>query len=109
LGVGDGPFGRLAPEDRARIQEEVNRCRGAVANSLRALEALDAFDFRQIFKDQEHGSENAEDLLRKLNQIVPMVYWHYLFESFLERWQQADPVFLASATIPEPQVQARRA
>jgi GT2 family glycosyltransferase/glycosyltransferase involved in cell wall biosynthesis/2-polyprenyl-3-methyl-5-hydroxy-6-metoxy-1,4-benzoquinol methylase len=109
LGIGEGPFGRLAPEDRARIQEEVSRCRGAVANSLRALEALDVFDFRQIFKDQEHGSENAEDLLRKLNQIVPMVYWHYLFESFLERWQQANPVFLASPTIPQPQVQARRA
>ena len=108
LGVGDGPFGRLAPEDRARIQEEISRCRGAVANSLRALEALDAFDFRQIFKDQEHGSENAEDLLRKLNQIVPMVYWHYLFESFLERWQQAQPAFDAAVSDSQPQLQARQ-
>jgi GT2 family glycosyltransferase/glycosyltransferase involved in cell wall biosynthesis len=108
LGVGDGPFGRLAPDDRARIEEEVRRCRGAVANSVKALEALDAFDFRQLFKDQEHGNQNAEDLLRKLNQIVPMVYWHYVFESFLERWHQAQPAFPVYTSDSQSQLQARR-
>jgi GT2 family glycosyltransferase/SAM-dependent methyltransferase/glycosyltransferase involved in cell wall biosynthesis len=100
LGKGDGRFGLLAPQDEVRIQTQVDQFRAAVASGLKALEALDDFDFRTLFRDQANGRRAAEELMSKVSQIVPMVYWHYLFQEFLAQWRGARHLSCA----PEPEV-----
>ena len=83
-----------------RIQTQVDQFRAAVASGLKALEALDDFDFRTLFRDQANGRRAAEELMSKVSQIVPMVYWHYLFQEFLAQWRAARHLSCA----PEPEV-----
>jgi GT2 family glycosyltransferase/SAM-dependent methyltransferase len=96
LGQGAGPFGRLTPQDQVRIETQVQQYRAAVADGLAALQALDQLDFRLLFRDQANGRHAAEELMRKVAQIVPIVYWHYLFQEFLAQWRAARPVSSAS-------------
>jgi O-antigen biosynthesis protein len=108
LGKGAGPFGLLTAQDEIRLQAQVNHHRIAVASGLTALEALDEIDFRSLFRDQTNGRQDAEELMRKVGQIVPMVYWHYLFERFLERWREAHSLLAIASAAPELQAQAQR-
>jgi len=86
LGSGEGPFGRLSEEDRARMRAQVDSRRLAVSDAVVALEALDDFDLRLLFRDRVHGPQKIKELVERVGQVVPMVYWHYLFESFLQAW-----------------------
>jgi GT2 family glycosyltransferase/SAM-dependent methyltransferase/glycosyltransferase involved in cell wall biosynthesis len=106
LGDGAGPFGSLSAQDENRLQTQVDRCGVAVANGLTALQALDGLDFRSLFADQLNGKDNAEELMRQVGQIVPLVYWHFLFESFLERWHEAR-CLPALGAIPQLHAQAQ--
>ena len=108
LGKGTGPFGSLTPQDEVRLQSQVDHQRIAVASGLTALEALDEIDFRSLFRDQTNGRQDAEELMRKVGQIVPMVYWHHLFERFLERWREARSLQAIASAAPELQAQAQR-
>lgn len=108
LGKGAGPFGLLSPQDETHMQAQVEQYRIAVANGLTALEALDDIDFRSLFADQTNGKAHAEDLMRKVGQIVPIVYWNVLFERFLERWRAARAQQTIVAPTPELQFQAQR-
>jgi len=29
----------------------------------------------------------AKDAMRQMTQVVPLVYWHHLFETFLQEWR----------------------
>ncbi len=108
LGKGTGPFGLLTPQDEIRLQSQVDHHRIAVASGLTALEALDEIDFRSLFRDQTNGRHDAEELMHKVGQIVPMVYWHYLFERFLERWREVRSLQAITNAAPELQTQAQR-
>jgi len=90
LGTGAGPFGLLTDADRRRKQTQLNDFRVAVANGLAALEALDTMDFRLLFRDTKNGPETAKDLIGQVGKIVPMIYWHYLFETFLQKWDEQE-------------------
>ncbi len=83
LGDGTGPFGLLRDADIARMKATVEKNREAVEMALRALEAMERMEMLPLFQKRADGSSAAEDLWQKLAKIVPMVYWQYLFESFL--------------------------
>lgn len=83
IASGNSPFGRLAPEDISRIETHVSENEEAVIDSIAALEALDRVDFLPLFARKNEKDSPSEEVLRKLTQIVPLVYWHALFKSFL--------------------------
>ena len=87
LGNGTGPFGMLREADRASMKATVEKNREAVAVSMTALEALEQMELLPFFQKRADGSTGAEELWQKLAKIVPMVYWQYLFESFLGAWE----------------------
>jgi GT2 family glycosyltransferase len=87
LGDGSGPFGKLSSADGLRMRNQLAQYQTAVESGVAALEAMDDLDFRLFFKDKENGSARAEEIMRQVGQIVPMVYWHFLFKRFLEEWQ----------------------
>jgi hypothetical protein len=86
LGSGSGPFGVLSEGDRLRIQKHVGETRLAAASGITALERLDTIDFRTLFRDSHNGPQSAKDLIQKVSEIVPVIYWHCLFETFLQHW-----------------------
>jgi len=101
------PFGLLAPEDEGRLQSQVDQFRVAVANGVAALESLDQMDFRDVFKDQVNGPKTAAELMSKVGQLATMIYWHYLYQSFLERWHETRPALaVPSSAEPQPAVRA---
>jgi GT2 family glycosyltransferase/SAM-dependent methyltransferase/glycosyltransferase involved in cell wall biosynthesis len=112
LGDGSGPFGKLTSADEIRMRDQLLQYRGAVESSVAALEAMDDLDFRLLFKDKENGSARAEEIMRKVGQIVPMVYWHFLFKRFLEEWQTSrganPPAPVASTQRLHPQTTGAR-
>jgi GT2 family glycosyltransferase len=82
LGIGASPFGSLSERDRRRMRAQVEEFGPAVTSGIAALEQLDAIDFRTVLADPAA----AKELIEKVGKIAPMVYWHYLFEAFLEEW-----------------------
>jgi GT2 family glycosyltransferase len=106
LGDGSGPFGRLANEDRDRIQQTVESKSEAVAASVTALKLLDDFEISHLLKKTETGQVPAEGIFSQLATIVPMVYWHFLFETFLQEWTASKGHQFATAK-PRPQVLVR--
>jgi GT2 family glycosyltransferase/SAM-dependent methyltransferase/glycosyltransferase involved in cell wall biosynthesis len=87
LGDGSSPFGKLTAADELRMRHQLVQYKRAVESGVAALESLDDLDFRLLFKDKENGSARAEELMRQVGRIVPMIYWHFLFERFLDAWQ----------------------
>jgi len=83
LAAGQSPFGSLSPEDFQRIESSVQENAASVAGAVSALEALDRVNLLPFFEKAQDGSSPAEEILKRLSQIVPLVYWHTLFESFL--------------------------
>ncbi len=102
LGGGESPFGRLAPEDFARIEARIKRDSASVAGAISALEALDRVNLLPFFENAKGERSPADEVLQRLSQIVPLVYWHALFESFLAARDRAvnplDELTLAAAT-----------
>jgi GT2 family glycosyltransferase/glycosyltransferase involved in cell wall biosynthesis len=83
LGRGDSPFGKLLPEDYARMERYVSERRLAVQAAIRALEALDGIDLVELKQQGRLSDGQLNDVLRKVARLVPLVYWHALFENFL--------------------------
>jgi len=83
LAAGESPFGRLAPEDFARIESRVKQDSPAVFGAISALEALDRVNLLPFFEKKNEEKSPADEILQRLTQIVPLIYWHALFESFL--------------------------
>src|SRR5262249_42101934 len=79
---GQGMFGLLNESDIQRFRRQVIREREAVAAAVDARRALDEIDFLP-FLDSQNRKAGLE-ILERLPRLVPMVYWHYLLESFLE-------------------------
>jgi len=102
LGGGESPFGRLAPEDFARIEARIKQDAPSVAGAISALEALDRVNLLPFFENAKGERSPADEVLQRLSQIVPLVYWHALFESFLAARERAvnplDELTLAATT-----------
>jgi len=83
LGTGAGPFGLLRDSDIAELQRNIAKNREAVAIGFSALQKLDQLATAPLFEKRPDGSMPAEQLWAQLSKVVPLVYWQYLFESFL--------------------------
>ena len=83
LAAGESPFGKLSPDDFQRMEARLTQDAAAVAGATSALEALDRVNLLPFFENAENKSSPAEELLQKLSQIVPLIYWHALLTSFL--------------------------
>ena len=59
-----------------------------------------------ILRPNLHGQYFVDVLIN--GQIVPMVYWHCLFERFLDRWREARSLQAVPRAAPELQAQAQR-
>lgn len=81
---GNTPFGRLEAQDYARMEREVADKRPAVEAALAGLRALDGVDLFEANKKGVLNRGQLDDLLAQVAQLVPVVYWTTLFESFLE-------------------------
>src|SRR5712671_3919411 len=86
LGAGAGVFGTLSNADEIRMQQIVDSNREAVATGLIALRALDDIDLRAMVHNSTDKGQAAKDAMRQMAQVVPLVYWHHLFETFLQEW-----------------------
>jgi hypothetical protein len=40
----------------------------------------------------------AKDAMRQMTQVVPLVYWHHLFETFLQEWHASKIADLSPAS-----------
>ena len=89
LGDGSGPFGRLEERDLRRMETLLEQKSEAVHAGVAALEALDDIDMIPLCYKDAQGNTRAEEILAKLTQIVPMVYWHHLFETFVAEWKES--------------------
>jgi hypothetical protein len=99
LASGQSPFGKLTQDDFTRLEAHVQEKSAAVAEAVAALEALDKVNFLSLFARQGNQASPAEEVLQKLTQIVPLVYWHTLFKSFLaERGRAAAEMDALSVT-----------
>jgi GT2 family glycosyltransferase/SAM-dependent methyltransferase/glycosyltransferase involved in cell wall biosynthesis len=84
LGKGESPFGLLSKNDLTLVAQRIALQREAVQSAVEGLEALDKINFLQCFKKAGDQRPQADGVLEQLAGVVPMVYWHYLLESFLE-------------------------
>lgn len=91
LGEGKGPFGMLAETDRRQMERQITDYQPAVAQAVAALEELDRYDLKTAMHDKANGPELAKQLLEPVGKVVPLVYWHYLLETFLNEWPACDP------------------
>ena len=89
LGNGSGPFGSLREADIAGMKAHVEKDREAVAVAMQGLEKMEQLDMAPLLQRRGDESSPLNQLWRQLNTIVPMVYWHYLFESFLAARESA--------------------
>jgi GT2 family glycosyltransferase/SAM-dependent methyltransferase/glycosyltransferase involved in cell wall biosynthesis len=100
LGDGSGPFGRLHKTDFLRIEAYLNEKRSAVEAALAALEALEDVDMIPLCQKDAQGNTVAEGIIAQLAQVVPLVYWYHLFDSFLRVWKEVRQRD-ATAALPE--------
>jgi GT2 family glycosyltransferase/glycosyltransferase involved in cell wall biosynthesis/SAM-dependent methyltransferase len=89
LGDGSSPFGRLEEADFLRIEALLEQKREAVHAGVAALEALQDVEMIPLLYRDAEGKTRAEEILAQLSQVVPMVYWHYLLETFLGEWKDS--------------------
>ena len=75
--------------DERRMRELVDSNRESVATALTALRSLDHIDFRVMVHNSKDKGQAAKDAMRHMTRIVPLVYWHHLFETFLKEWNAA--------------------
>jgi GT2 family glycosyltransferase/glycosyltransferase involved in cell wall biosynthesis/2-polyprenyl-3-methyl-5-hydroxy-6-metoxy-1,4-benzoquinol methylase len=80
---GNTPFGKLTAEDYVRMEREVEDKRAAVASALAGLRALDQLDLFELIRKKLLNDAQLRGLLGQVAQLVPIVYWTTLFESFL--------------------------
>lgn len=83
LSSGESPFGKLTTHDFERIETTVAENAAGVAGATAALEALDRVNLLPFFEHAKGQESPAAEVLQRLSQIVPLVYWHELFKSFL--------------------------
>jgi GT2 family glycosyltransferase/glycosyltransferase involved in cell wall biosynthesis len=81
---GKTPFGRLTGDDYARMEREVRNNRAAVESAITGLRALDQLDLFELARKKLLDDAQLQQLLGQVEQLVPIVYWTTLFESFLE-------------------------
>ena len=80
---GNTPFGKLAANDYVRMEREVTDKRAAVESALAGLRALDQLDLFELSRKKLLNDAQLRELLGQVAQLVPIVYWTTLFESFL--------------------------
>jgi len=72
-----------------------------VAEWTQALARFDHLDFAPLCSLRNGGVTEADRVLKAFDQIVPQVYWFYLFERLLELREEAVS-FQPSAISPRP-------
>jgi hypothetical protein len=82
--AGNTPFGRLTVDDYVRMEREVKEKRAAVDSALVGLRALDQLDLFELARKKLLNDAQLRELLGQVAQLVPLVYWTTLFESFLK-------------------------
>jgi len=105
LGTGAGVFGTLSPADELRMQQLVHSNRQAVTTALTALRALDDIDFRAMVHNSKDKGQAAKEAMRQMTQVVPLVYWHHLFETFLKEWRAAKDADVLHSSAPSERTQ----
>jgi len=81
--AGNTPFGKLSAADYARMESEVSDKREAVESAVAGLRALDQIDLFELSRKELLNDAQLRELLAQVAQLVPVVYWTKLFESFL--------------------------
>src|SRR5262249_3867679 len=87
LGSGASPFGLLTGSDRQRIRSLIGNSLPILQSAVRALERLDGLDFVALAKSTPGI---AKKIIEQVGKLVPVVYWHYLFEAFLRESEARD-------------------
>jgi monoamine oxidase len=72
------------------MQQVVDSNRPAVTTGLAALRGLDDIDFRAMVHSSKDKGQAAKEAMRQMTQVVPLVYWHHLFETFLKEWSASE-------------------
>jgi GT2 family glycosyltransferase len=90
LGEGTSPFGKLQPADYRRMETYVAEKQTVVEAALCALEALDNIDLIELQRRGELNDAQLRELLGQVAKLVPLVYWHALFASFLKASASAE-------------------
>lgn len=88
LGDGTGPFGRLAETDAEKIRADAARRQAEVQDATQALEKFDAVDFAPFHAKKAGDRPAADEVMALFDTAVPAVFWFYLFQSFLEAWDE---------------------
>jgi GT2 family glycosyltransferase/2-polyprenyl-3-methyl-5-hydroxy-6-metoxy-1,4-benzoquinol methylase/glycosyltransferase involved in cell wall biosynthesis len=81
---GNTPFGKLTADDYVRMESEIKDKRAAVESALAGLRALDQLDLFELARKKLLDDAQLRELLGQVAQLVPIVYWTTLFESFLQ-------------------------
>jgi glycosyltransferase involved in cell wall biosynthesis len=89
LASGRGPFGKLDADWAAKTKDSLDQSRRQVTEWTQALARFDHLDFAPLFYKLNGETTEAELVLKAFDQIVPRVYWFYLFERFLELREEA--------------------
>jgi GT2 family glycosyltransferase/SAM-dependent methyltransferase/glycosyltransferase involved in cell wall biosynthesis len=89
LGDGNGPFGNLSAVDLHRIAGIRQEKAPAAESGVAALRALDNFDISTLWTQDASGVRPVDSLMEKISAVVPVVYWHQLFEHFLAAAENA--------------------
>lgn len=81
---GNSPFGTLSPDDYRRMEREIIEKRAAVDAAVAGLRALDQLDLFDLARKKLIDDAQLQHLIDQVGQLVPLVYWVTLFESFLQ-------------------------
>ena len=89
LGSGRGPFGKFDADWAAKTKDSLEQSRRQITEWTQAIARFDHLDFAPLFSLRNGEVTEAELVLRAFDQIVPQVYWFYLFERILELREEA--------------------
>jgi hypothetical protein len=106
-GVGTGPFDRLPKTDFLRREAYWDENRAAVGTGLAALEAFEDVDMIPLGQGDAQGNTAAERIIAPLAQVVPLVCWYHLFNSFPRVWKEVQQRDAPAAFPDEMAAQAR--
>jgi len=81
---GNSPFGALSPDDYRRMERETIDKRAAVDAAVAGLRALDQLDLFELARKKLIDDAQLQQLIDQVGQLVHLVYWVTLFESFLQ-------------------------
>lgn len=104
LAGGPTLLGRLDDAARQAMRCWTEQHGPQIAESLRAIAAFDAIDFRPFFSRWMGNQTAAEVVVAQFAQALLPIHWYYVYDSLLAAWDQSPPV--AAASRPRPAMAA---